>query len=172
MSRLGLIWCLLFCTTVIKAELPQKITVCQLKLDPAAFNHSLVEVTGFFSKSFENFTLSDPGCSSGSDVWLEYGGTVSSGTVYCCTPSNDRRRSAPFVVEGIRIPLIADMHFQEFDRSIQNPAHKQLRASVIGRFFSGQKQERLGHLTWGGFGHFGCCSLLVIQQVLSVGVRP
>ena len=40
-----------------------KVSVCELKRDPLAFNHKLVEVTGFISHGFEDFTLFDPECS-------------------------------------------------------------------------------------------------------------
>jgi len=45
-------------------DAPQAVTVCQLKGDPAAYNHKLVEVTGFVSHAFEDFSLFDPTCSS------------------------------------------------------------------------------------------------------------
>lgn len=38
---------------------PEKLTACQLKNDPAAYNHKLVEVTGFVSHDFEDFTIFD-----------------------------------------------------------------------------------------------------------------
>jgi hypothetical protein len=56
----------------------------RLSKDPAAFNHQLIEVTAFVSHGFENFTLYDPLCSGWPGVWLEYGGTAASGTMYCC----------------------------------------------------------------------------------------
>lgn len=75
------------------------------------YDQRLVEVTGFVTRGFENFTLFDPACTSSHDVWLEYGGTA------------DGRRAKPLTVEDT---------------------------------------------LWGGYGHLGCCSLLAIQQVLSV----
>jgi len=38
-------------------EQAEKLTACQLKNGPAAYNHKLVEVTGFVSHDFEDFTL-------------------------------------------------------------------------------------------------------------------
>jgi hypothetical protein len=57
---------------------PLKISLCKLKSDPATYNHKLVEVTGFVSQGFEDFTLFDPACESWPAVWLEFGGTVKS----------------------------------------------------------------------------------------------
>ena len=54
-------------------EVPEKITVCQLKSDPARYNHKLVEVTGFISHGFEDFGLFDPKCESKNSIWLDYG---------------------------------------------------------------------------------------------------
>jgi hypothetical protein len=38
----------------------------------------------------------------------------------------------------------------------------------VGRFFSGKEISYPNGKHWGGYGHMGCCSLLVIQQVLDV----
>jgi hypothetical protein len=51
-------------------EQPATVTICQLKSDPAAYNHKLVEVTGFVSHAFEDFTVFDPTCPSWPGVWL------------------------------------------------------------------------------------------------------
>jgi hypothetical protein len=41
-------------------------------------------------------------------------------------------------------------------------------ATLVGRFFSGRKERWPVGDSWGGSGHLGCCSLLVIQQVLAI----
>jgi len=73
-------------------EQPATVTICQLKSAPAAYNHKLVEVTGFVSHAFEDFTVFDPTCPSWPGVWLEYGGKAKSGTMYCCGVTADRHR--------------------------------------------------------------------------------
>ena len=153
------------------SEEPVKVTVCELKTDPAAYNHKLVQVTGVVSHGFEDFTLSDAACPAWPAVWLEYGGVTNSGTTYCCGVSAARKRSKQLVVEGISIPLVADRHFHEFDRLIQQRPVSITRATLIGRFFSGKK-ETTKDGNWNGFGHMGCCSLFVIQQVVSVAPQP
>jgi hypothetical protein len=122
-------------------EAPVKASVCNLQDDPAAWNHKLVEVTGFVSHDFEDFTIFDPSCSARRySVWLEYGGTAKSGTTYCCGVSDNRNRPEELVVEGIAIPLTRDEKFLEFDKSIQPPFRSGkygvvLRATLVGRFF-------------------------------------
>lgn len=39
---------------------PLKISLCKLKSDPPAYNHKLVEVTGFVAHGFESFHIVEP----------------------------------------------------------------------------------------------------------------
>lgn len=141
---------------------------CELKSDPASYNHKLVEVTSFVSHGFEDFTLFDPICSSWPDVWLEYGGTVKSGTMYCCGVTDSRSRPKELELENIRIPLVEDERFHEFDALIQRRPDSILHATIVGRFFAGQQSDDPKRPSLRGYGHLGCCSLLAIQQVVSV----
>lgn len=147
---------------------PLKISLCQLKGDPKAYNHKLVEVTGFVSHGFEDFTLFDPACESWPDVWLEFGGTVKSGTMYCCGVTAERSRPQPLVVEGITIDLVEDEPLKQFDKLILSGPSSVGRATIRGRFFAGELITTQVRSFWGGYGHMGCCSLLAIQQIVSV----
>jgi len=161
---------LLICfSPTLRSQEPLRVTPCELKGSPAEYNHKLVEVTGFVSHGFEDFGLFDPSCPSWPYVWLEYGGTEKSGTMYCCGVSADRSRPKKLVVEGIEVPLTTDEHFDAFDKLIHNPPDTVLRTTLVGRFFAG-KETRFpnGEAEWRGYGHMGCCSLLAIQQVISV----
>jgi hypothetical protein len=149
-------------------EEPIKVMVCQLKNDPAAYNHKLIQVTGFISHGFEDFTLFDPNCSSWPPTWLEYGGTAASGTMYCCGVTDARTRPKKLVIEKTPISLVDDQRFREFDGLIQRKHDLTLHATIVGRFFSGKQIQRPDGVSWGGYGHMGCCSLLAIQQVISV----
>lgn len=151
-----------------RSEEAIKVTLCQLENDPEAYNHKLIQVTAFVSHGFEDFGLFDPTCSSWSSVWLEYGGNVKSGTMYCCGVTADRKRPNQLVVESIPIPLIDDRVFREFDRLINRFQHSVAHGTIVGRFFAGEKLKYAAKAGWGGYGHLGCCSLLAIQQVLSV----
>jgi hypothetical protein len=158
-----------FCFTEIgMCQEPEKVTVCQVKTNPAEYNHQLIEVTGFVSHGFEDFTIFDPTCSSYPNIWLEYGGTAASGTMYCCGVTADRSRPQQIVVKGISVPLIQDDKFRNFDNLIQRPPDSLAHSVIRGRFFSGEREAGPKGVRWAGFGHFGCCSLLVIQQIVSV----
>jgi len=148
------------------AQEPQQATVCQIKSNPAAYDHKLVRVTAFASHGFENFTLFDPACQSWPEIWLEYGGLASSGTVYCCDELKNRKRSKPIEIEGITVPLTDDKAFHDFDRLIQRPPDSIAHATLAGWFFAGSKAKTSG--AGASYGHMGCCSLLLIQQVVAV----
>ena len=150
---------------------PEKVTLCQLQAHPAAYNHKLIEITAFVSKGFEDFSLFDPTCSSRFNVWLEYGGTAASGTMYCCGVTAERSRPKQLVVEDIPITLVEDDIFSKFDQLLQRPPDSTAHATIIGRFFSGKKVETQNDKFWEGYGHMGCCSLLAIQQVVSVDAQ-
>jgi hypothetical protein len=147
----------------------QEVTICDLKKTPAAFNHKLVKLTGFVSHGFEDFGVYDPECSDWPQIWLEYGGDKGSDTMYCCGVTPKQQRSTDVTVENIKIPLVGDDQFNQFNKIIEKERNSTIHATIIGRFFSG-KQEKYpnGKTGWSGYGHMGCCSLLVIQQVVSV----
>ena len=142
---------LLALAAVAAPAVPKKTTYCALVQNPAAYDHDLVEITGFVSHGFEDFTMFDPGCGSWPDVWLEYGGLTK-----------------PLVVEEIQVPLLQDQVFTDFDRLVQRRPSSVVHATVVGRFFAGHKPSNPGGTALGGYGHMGCCSLLVVQQVFKV----
>jgi hypothetical protein len=165
---IGLIGLFFCCQLSVRCEDVVKTTVCQVQNDPATYNHKIIEVTGLVSHGFEDFAFFDPTCQSGSSIWLEYGGTVASGTIYCCGVTANRNRTKELVVEGIQIPLVDDEHFQEFDQLVQLQSDSIVHATVMGRFFAGRKIRYPKGVSWGGYGHMGCCSLLAIQQIVAV----
>jgi hypothetical protein len=151
----------LFLASSASAQEPEKVTLCQLKSDPATFNHHLIEVTTFVSHGVEDFTMFDPTCSSGPDVWLAYGGTVDSS-------AGGRARTSELRVENIAIPLVDDPVFREFDRQLERPPDATARAVIVGRFFAGRLDAPEQGAARRGYGHMGCCSLLAIQQIVAV----
>jgi hypothetical protein len=160
-----------FTVTIARAEEPIKASICQLKKDPPAWNRKLVQVTGFVTHASHNFTIFDPTCPSWPAIWLEYGGTVTSGTVNCCKSINERHRSQQLVIDDVPIPLTVNQPFQDFDKAIQPPLRPGQsgaveHATLIGRFFGGQQMEDPDNgRYWGGYGYMGCCSMLAIQEV-------
>jgi hypothetical protein len=144
------------------------VSVCQLMEDPARYNHQLIKVTGTVDHGFEGFVLSDAACSR--SVWLEYGGKKGSGTVFAGGPSSERQRSENLELEGVSTSLVQDANFERLDRLIQSKKDRALYATITGRYFSGELVGYPVGSSWGGYGHLGGYTLLVIQQVN--GVRP
>lgn len=156
--------------TISRADEPVTVSVCQLKKSPLDYNHKLVEVTGFVTHAARNFTVYDPTCPSWPAIWLEYGGSINSGTVACCKTLSDRRRPQPLIIENIPLTLTDNQLFEDFDKAIQPPFRAGQsgaveHATLIGTFFAGQQMETATERYWGGYGHMGCCSLLAIQEV-------
>ncbi len=161
------------CCRKAACEETQSVSVCDLSENQGAYNHKLIQVSAFISHDFEDFTLFDPTCRSLS-IWVEYGGKRKSDTVYCCGPTAGKSRQNDLTVEGISLPLVDDETFEAFDREIQPPFlsgsfGSVVHAKLIGRFFAGRQETgQNGQKWWTGYGHMGCCSLFVIQQVLAV----
>lgn len=154
------------------AQEPRNVTYCELGRDPAAYNHELIRLTAFLTHGFEDFQLAEPNCPDlpyDFSVWVTYGGKVQSNTIYCCPGEGGKKaRSKSLTVEGVQVPLLDDFVFHQFTHLLEKEPDTTVRATVVGRFFAGEKwQSPLGSTLWGGFGHLGCCSLFVIQRVES-----
>jgi len=150
------------------SEDPQNIAFCQLAKDPAAYDGKLIRLTSFVTHGFENFQLADPSCPLGDSlhVWVTYGGTEQSHTIYCCPGEGAKEsRPRPLVVQGIEIPLERDSVFDRFTQLLERERGTTVRVTLVGRFFAGIRQERNGQTFWTGYGHFGAFSLFVIQRV-------
>lgn len=145
----------------------QRVSLCTLQADPAAYNHKMIDVRAVVSHGLNDFTLSDSRCEPRSKIWLEYGGRVNSETEYCCGVKGGPRTTA-LVVEGITTRLIDDARFRRFDARVRSPGDVRFGAHLIGRFFAGLKQRTPKGDFWGGYGHLSCCSLLVIEQVVGI----
>jgi hypothetical protein len=171
---LSLLLALCFPTLDLLAQQPEqpiKTTLCDIKKDPMAFNKKLVEVSGYASHGFEDSMFEDPSCFWGKGlpgIWMEYGGTAATDTMYCCgiTPSKEKKQ---LVVQGLTVTLIRDPVFENFDALLHSKPDKEIsiRATVRGRVFA--VQESVSRRTsFAGYGHMGCCMLLAIEQVVSV----
>src|SRR5690348_14375667 len=135
---------------------PRNVTYCELAKAPSLFDHALIRVSAFVTHGFENFHLTDPSCARPPEnfsIWIMYGGRTLSDTAYCCPgeTGSDIRADA-LSVEGVRIPLVADTTYQRFKNLLEAEPDTTVRATLVGRFFQGEKQR---------FGHMGCCSLFV-----------
>lgn len=147
---------------------PRNVTYCDLSRDPAAYNHEVVRLTTFVTHGFEDFHLTDPTCATqGFSVWVMYGGKAQSDTAYCCPGESGKARPESLIVEGVQTSLVNDLTFQRFTGLLKKEPDTTVRLTAVGRFFAGEKRTINGSTSWGGFGHLGCCSLFVIQQVES-----
>ena len=142
-----------------------EVSVCDLKSDPAKYNHLLVKITGYFSRGFEDSTLYDPGCKSRQFIWVDMGGKRSINVMYCCGFSPKPTRDKELEVEGVKLPLTEDATFNQYDKSLAEGNN--VKATVIGTFFSGKKEQYPGGTSYSGYGHMGIGSLFIVQQVLS-----
>lgn len=147
----------------------EEVTICQIAADPAKYNKKLVKVTAFFSLGFEDSAFFDPSCPSRFNIWHDFGGKRSTGTMYCCDVVPSRTRPEDVIIEDITIPLVVDQNFETLDRLLRRSGGGIARGTVIGRFFSGEKARAAdGSDWWLGYGHLGASSLFMIQQVLHV----
>jgi len=154
----------------IAETVAEEVSVCDLKDAPAKYNHSVVKVSGYFSRGFEDSSLYDPRCKSRQWIWVELGGKKSVGVMYCCGFSPKRTREDELEVEGIKLSLTEDANFTKYDNFLAD--RKNVKATVIGTFFSGKKTQytKDGPAVYEGYGHMGIGSLFIVQQVLSVEV--
>lgn len=144
---------------------PIDISVCEAIANPARLDNTRVRVTGFIAFSFETFSLWSPECSRRSsdfDAWLTYGGDVAGAVQYCCPgEANDRSEPLPY-------PIVKDQTLLGFRNLLAQERDTVVRATVVGRFLAHPPiLKPIDRITGGGYGHFGCCSLLIIERVES-----
>jgi hypothetical protein len=67
------------------------------------------------------------------------------------------------------LPIVENVLFARFRSAMSRRPTGLAQLTAVGTFFfRNDPDSRLP----GGFGHFGCCSLLVIQRVEAVAVIP
>ena len=144
---------------------PRELTFAELAKDPSVFDKQRIRLTAFINFAFEDFRMWDPECPENKTdfaLWLTYGGTANSGAVYCCPGEATPRTGA------LSFPLVEDMKYRDFRSLLNKERDTVVRATVVGTLLArpkaGTPAERL---FGGGYGHMGCCSLLVIEQIAS-----
>lgn len=179
--RIALVACILFLPTLAYAqsEPVQEVGLCQLRQHAAEFDHKVVRVRGTVDLAFENFTLYDPECSDWKPtaVWLTFGGDVSDIATYCCG-DHSREPGHVFEIDNRPVPLVKDAAYEEFNKLVSasrnrmpngepclNDCHFYRVSATLTGLFLAEKDTAHQHI---GYGHLGCCSLLVIQKVSDV----
>lgn len=146
-----------------------QVTACQLMETPWRYDHRLVEVSTDIVFGFEVFNVWQGDCTAqlkSAGIWLEYGDRDSSGGRYEYGEPAAGVGSRPLVIEGIPCELKKDAAFKTFDQLIHREGNTAVHADLIGRFFAGRPMPTPSKL-WGGYGHMGGYSLLVIARVVS-----
>jgi hypothetical protein len=159
-------------------EKPLIVSICELQKHPDAYNQKLVQIQGTVSHEFEDFSIHDARCPDiRNGPWLMYGGDVPDDVTYCCNGAGNKNRVE---IEEIEVPLKKDQVLARFRRLLnsyridkkakvhyaQTDPTFSVTATLMGRFFAGRNPGKAGFGR--GFGHLGCCTLLVIEQVLSI----
>lgn len=183
MKRIAILFALvaasvpLCCRSSATPEEPIKTTLCEIKAHPENFQHKLVEFRATASHGFEDSMVEGKPCpgpeNENPGVWMEFGGTRSTDTTYCCGFTPKPTRPKTLEVDGIEIPLVEDDLFRRFDAAL-HPTNPQpgksatVDATLRGRIFA-HREAMNGQKYWGGYGHFGVYMLFVVTQVMSVG---
>jgi len=174
---------------------PPQVTPCDLSKDPARFDGQLVRVRGVISRGFEDFTIHDlsslssffpPQC--GRYIWLEPGGDGKGNHQYAAINAYDNKPDWQGWKEQNRIDSVRFVRDQTFLDMLDHlkasrsqlpdgtPCHNsqlcrfyRVTANITGRFFAAPSPKWVGgQQLSSGYGHMGCCHLLVIQQVTEV----
>ena len=122
-------------------ETPLRVSLCEIKAHPENFLHKLVEITATASHGFEDSMVEDSRCQwpeKGLGVWMEYGGTRSTDTMYCCGISPKPDREKPLVVDGVSLELTDDETFKEFDKLLHPTHSKQRTSDTVGATLRGR----------------------------------
>jgi hypothetical protein len=166
---------LLFLARGVRA---QEVPYCTLAQDPASFDGKMIRVRGTLSVHFEDFTLVDKNCKTNQGIWLEFGGDVPEREASTVDESF-RKRGLEIHVNGLSNKLKKDDNFERLyalisARLVNSPSYT-VTATLLGYFAAGTKTTWAnGQSGFSGYGHLGCCSLLVISEVSSdiVSVPP
>lgn len=153
------------------------VEVCQILNNPDAFDGMRVRFRGQLDFEFEDHAIGDRACALPfihTGVWWTYGGEP----LLAHQPGMKK-------IRAMTSPVLQDSQFDEFRerirayrrkrpdgeacRSHRECAYYDVVATYTGRFFAGKKMP--GRTIAGGFGHFGCCHLFVVEQVSEVDAR-
>ena len=178
-----------------QSEDPIETAVCELSDHPSQFDGELIQVRGYVTRGFEDFTFHDSPSPFASfckaRIWLEAGGDGKGPRNYMVVDT--ARLYNPVAewqmqsrIDSVR--LIKDQTYSETMeklaafRSAQPDgggctglwlcALYRVQVTITGRFFRAHNQGwHNGQYFSGGYGHLGCCHMLVIQQVTGLNAE-
>jgi hypothetical protein len=115
-------------------------------------------------------------CDTHQSIWLAFGGDVP-GIVASTVNDNLRKPGSEVKVNGVAYGIKKDESFHKLYALIaarhgDKPDYS-VTATLTGMFFAGEERTTAtGTVNFGGYGHLGCCALLVITQVSDVESVP
>ena len=155
-----------------QSSLPVSVSLCELLKNPKAFDRKDIQVRGRVNLEFEDFTIYDLKCNNYTDVWLMLGGDVAT-PIMSMWGDTERTPGRNISFSGKEYTLVKDASFHDFIKHVtarekKRPQYR-VTATLAGEFFAEnpkQDSRLIGHMP--GFGHMGCCRLLIIKQVSDV----
>jgi hypothetical protein len=162
--------------SVYAQEHPAEVPGCDVAKNPKAFDGKLIRVRGTVHVRFEDFSLGIENCDTAQSIWLTFGGDVP-GIVASTINDNFRKAGADIRVNGAPYGIKKDENFRRFYALIaarrgDEPVYR-VTATLTGAFFAGAERKLAsGQTYYAGYGHLGCCDLLVITQVSDVESVP
>jgi hypothetical protein len=163
-------------TLVCAQENPVDVPGCDIARNPKAFDGKLIRVRGALNVQFEDFSLVIRNCDTTQDIWLAFGGDVP-GIVASTVNDNFRKAGSDLKVNGVSYGISKDESFRRLYALIAashgDKSDYSVTATLTGMFFAGEeKKNAKGGTNFVGYGHLGCCALLVITQVAAVESDP
>jgi hypothetical protein len=152
-------------------------SLCEVLQSPERFDKQSIQLRGHIHLAFEDFTLSSEECANQSPgIWLAFGVDVATPTM---STASDTVRPAGTVdtFDGVPVSLAKDDNFERLFALISarhgpDPLYR-VSATLTGVFFAGHVQSpKDGRPRPPGWGHMGCCFLLVISRVDAVDAVP
>jgi len=161
-------------TTIASAQSPPPASVplCELLKNPKTYDGKEIQVRGKVNLEFEDFTIYDLKCNNFADIWLMLGGDAATPIMSMWGDTN-RAPGKNLSFLGKEYALAKDASFDDFIKHVtarekKKPQYR-VTATLTGDFFAEnheQDSRMIGDRP--GFGHMGCCHLLIIKQVSAV----
>jgi hypothetical protein len=166
----------LIATTVTAQQMPVDVSACELAKQPKSFDGKIIRVRSELNVFFEDFSLGYKDCGADHGIWLAFGGDVP-GVVASTVNDDLRKPGVDLRVNGVAYEVKKDENFRKLYALIaarrgDKPEYR-VTATLTGAFLAGVEGKRPnGNTYFSGYGHLGCCSLLIITQVAAVESVP
>jgi hypothetical protein len=154
-------------------ERPFDVTACSLAQHPDKYNEGLVSVEGLITVGREELMLHDPNCGDEhGKIWLEFAPGVDNSATVGAHPAKSR----PQTFESLGLPLTKDRDFDALEKLLtaarSTGRTRMVRATLVGKYFAGRATKTAnGEFVRAGYGPKACCSLLIIEEVGTVGAE-